>query len=87
MRRWILIRDMKFFNDEQRDYFILSKDSVFTEVPFQHQIYQVRRAVSRRNNHNKKHIVLNAQGKQRVFAIGKDVIPVSQSRIPVRPIK
>jgi predicted patatin/cPLA2 family phospholipase len=86
--KWILLDDCNFHSIE-RGWFVLKKGSVYNAVHAQHYDPEIQRAViNRRKSHRSNQIViLEAEGKQRIFEIGEAVAPHSDSFRTFRRIK
>ena len=79
--KWKLLHEMKFFEGSNDTFVTLSKDSVFNQVSFGRVEPESLRCLQRNKKsspRNTRFVILNANGKQRIFEVGKDVIPVSR---------
>ena len=73
--KWTLLHD-RLFHNPTGEWVTLKKGSVYDEVHFKNQDPDVIRAVKnnqRRSRFNAEYVVLDAEGLQRLFVIGKDV--------------
>lgn len=86
--KWALVCDCKFHCTE-RGWFIIKKGSVFDEVPFQNYVPEIQLAVQneKRSRKRRQIVILEAEGKQRIFEIGESVAPHSDSFRTFRRIR
>ena len=79
--KWKLIHDMQFCDGNQSEFITLSKDQIFNQVSHGRLQPESLRCLQRNKKsspRNTRFVILNANGKQRIFEVGKDVIPVSR---------
>lgn len=78
--QWELIRDMKFFAGSSDKYTILKKGDIYSEVGYSQMTRSIKESLARhkrKSQPNQRFVILNAENKQRLFVVGKDVIPHS----------
>tara|TARA_Y100001963_G_scaffold135049_1_gene196278 strand:- start:104 stop:382 length:279 start_codon:yes stop_codon:yes gene_type:complete len=79
--QWQLIREMKFFSDKSSEYVKLEKGNTYLEVSYSHLSRSSKHMLDRQKRNSlpsERFVILNAEGKQRIFVVGKDVIPHSR---------
>ena len=80
--KWKIVKDMRFFNGQPKDgYLILQKGSVYNQVSHANYDIEIRDALYRKkktSSRNERFVILNAEGMQRMFVIGVDVVPYSR---------
>lgn len=83
--KWILVKDCIFHDNSTQTFITIPKDSIFYDVPHKDQTAEIKRGYSSSTkysrNLNTKFIVLNCNGKQRIFEIGKSVIRAQTQKI------
>mgnify|MGYP001187154528 CR=1 FL=1 len=86
--KYILLRDVIFHNNGM-GFFTLKKGSVYNSVSAHHYDKEINNAVIRERRSRKKRqiVILKAEGQQRIFEIGVDVAPHTDSFGTFRRIK
>lgn len=80
-----LIRDVRFHNDEKKEFFFIKKGSIFHEVSWNNQSESIRETVKHckkiSKNTNAQFVVLDTDGFQRVFEVHNAVMPYQKRKI------
>ena len=86
--KYIILNDV-IFHDESMGFFTIKKGSVYNAVSARNYEKDIDNAVIRERRSRKKRqiVILKAEGKQRIFEIGVDVAPHSDSFGTFRRIK
>lgn len=83
--RYKLIRDVRFHDDQKKEFFFLKKGSVYPEVSFNNQKSSIKDTLKHckkiSKNPNAQFVVLDTDGFQRVFEVNNSVIPNQKRRI------
>lgn len=85
--KWEVIREIQFFHSKVGDnykYLTIKIGSVYNEVSlndYDSDMYRLVKSEREKAKHNERFVVLFVEGKQRIFKIGKDVVPYSNRRI------
>lgn len=72
---------MTFCTGKNNDFITLQKGTVYSQVSHGRLEPESMRCLQRNKKsspNNSRFVILNASGKQRIFEVGKDVIPVSR---------
>tara|TARA_B100001123_G_C15324320_1_gene1028999 strand:+ start:241 stop:504 length:264 start_codon:yes stop_codon:yes gene_type:complete len=76
MTKWELLKDLTFFAG--KDYLILKKGAVYPEIPPQElddNMSRLLKSTQKKAKHTERFVILDAEGKQRIFTVGEDVAP------------